>query len=313
MVNKTKNIELAIIGGGIAGVSAAVYAKRSGLDFIIFEPKAIGGQLLLMEGIDNYVGLKMGSKGRNLAASLESTLSDLEITITKEEVLNIEIVSTGACLHTADNNYCAKAIIIATGAYFKKLGVKGENEFSGKGVSYCAVCDGFFFKGKDIIVVGGGNAAVEEALYLCEIAGKVTLIHRRDELRALDYLQKDLFSRKNVEVIFDSVIKEVKGENTLSEIIIENTKTNRQKSIAAKGLFVAIGVNPNTEVFSGKITSDNEGFIITDEQMKSSSDFIWAAGDCRKRPLRQLITAASEGAIAAISAYKHLKGHYISA
>lgn len=307
-----KEIELAIIGAGIAGVSAAIYARRSGLNFVIFEPKAIGGQLLFMEGIDNYVGLSLGTKGRDLAKDLAKTLSGLEIDVLAKEIKRVDTKEDRVELATDDCLYLARAIIIATGASFKRLDVEGEARLLGRGVSYCAVCDGFFFKGKDVAVVGGGNAAVEEALYLAEIAGKVTLIHRRDELRALDYLQKDLFAKENIEVVFDTVVQQVTGDNLLSEVILKNIKTDETKILSLNGLFVAIGVKPNTGVFDRVISLDEADFIVTDEQMQTSSTFIWACGDCRKRPLRQLITAASEGAIATMGVYKFLKGHYIS-
>ena len=307
-----KEIELAIVGAGIAGVGAAIYAKRSGLDFAIFEAKAVGGQLLFMEGIDNYVGLGLGTKGRDLAGDLSKTLTELEVNVLTEEIINLEIKENLVELHTKDNIYLAKAVIIATGASFKKLDVEGEARLNGRGVSYCAVCDGFFFKGKDVAVIGGGNAAVEEALYLAEIANKVTLIHRRDELRALNYLQKDLFARDNVEVLFESVVQQINGSERISDVLVQNVKTGQVKAVALHGVFVAIGVNPNTKLVSTAVSLDEAGFIVTDEQMQASCAFIWACGDCRKRPLRQLITAASEGAIAAIGAYRFLKGHYIS-
>ncbi|MDP8289973.1 MAG: FAD-dependent oxidoreductase [Candidatus Susulua stagnicola] len=306
-----KEIELAIIGGGIAGVAAAVYAKRAGLEFNIFEAGGIGGQLLLMEGIDNYVGLKMGIKGRELADNLIKTLEDLEISITNEEILKVELEDKKVILDTEKCLYSAKGIIIATGAKFAKLGFKGEGEFLGKGVSYCAVCDGFFFKGKDVTVVGGGNTAVEEALYLAEIANKVTMVHRRNELRAMEYLKKQLLAKDNIEVIFDSVVKEARGDNLLKELIIEDVNNGKSKTLTTAGLFVAIGIKPNTELFKD-IVLDKKGFVLTNEEMQSSTNFIWACGDCRARPLKQLITAASDGAIAALSAYKYFKGHYVS-
>ncbi|MCK4916713.1 MAG: thioredoxin-disulfide reductase [Candidatus Omnitrophica bacterium] len=305
-------IELVIIGAGIGGVSAAVYAKRSGLDFIIFEPNAVGGQLLLMENIDNYVGLPLGTKGTDLAETLTNTLKDLDINIIKEEVIDFSIENNIVQLKTNNNLYIAKSIIIATGASFKKLNVKGEEVFSGKGVSYCAVCDGFFFRGKKVAVVGGGNTAVEEALYLSEIADKVILIHRRDELRALDYLKSELFEKSNIEVMFNSNISEIKGNDLLEELIVQNSLTGEAQSVQLQGLFIAVGIEPNTKIVKDIVNKDEGGFIITDEQMRTNIKTIWACGDCRKRPLKQLITAASEGATATIGVYKYLKGHYIS-
>jgi thioredoxin reductase (NADPH) len=305
--------ELIIIGAGIAGMAAAIYAKRSGLDFFLFEDKAPGGQLLLMENIDNYIGLGLGIKGKALAGNLERTLSDLEINIQKERAVKLEIKKQGLVLTTKESSYSTKSVIIATGASFKKLGIQGEENFLGKGVSYCAVCDGFFFKGKEVAVVGGGNTAVEEALYLSEIAKKVTLIHRRDKLRALDCLQKDLFAKKNIEVRFNSRISQIKGSGLVEELVLEDTKTGKEKSLTVQGLFVAIGIKPNSGTFKDIISLDEAGFILTNDELAASVSGIWAAGDCRNRLLKQLITAASEGAIAAMSVYKYLKGHYISA
>ena len=304
--------ELIIIGAGIAGVSAAIYAKRSGLDALLFESKAVGGQLLFMEDIDNYVGLGLGVKGRDLAFELSKTLKELSIPVINEEIRNINLENGVLKASTADGDYYAKSLIIATGASFRKLGVNGEAEFLGKGVSYCAVCDGFFFKNKEVAVVGGGNSALEEALYLSEIAKKVTLIHRRDKLRALDYLQKQLFEKSNIEVVYNSTINEMKGSQLLKEIVLEDKESKNKSSIKVDGLFVAIGIEPNTTTSKDIVSCDEAGFIIADGNMQTSCNFIWTAGDCRKRPLRQLITAASEGAIAAMSAYKYLKGHYIS-
>ncbi|MCK9573793.1 MAG: FAD-dependent oxidoreductase [Candidatus Omnitrophica bacterium] len=306
-------IDLAIIGGGIAGVSASVYAKRAGLDFCLFEPKVIGGQLLLMETVDNYTGISLGTKASNLAAQLEKTLSDLQIEVVPEEISKFEISGKQVKLVFSEKLLIANAAIIATGASFRKLGLPGEQEFTGRGVSYCAICDGFFFKNKTVAVVGGGNSAVEEALYLSNICSKVYLIHRRKELRAIEYLQKELFSKSNVEVVFDTVIEGLKGTDYLVGVGIKNAITGKSGALSLNGLFIAVGVNPNTRVFKDILSLDESGFVVTDEEMKTNHNFVWSAGDCRKRPLRQLVTASSEGAIAAVSAYKYLKGGYISA
>ncbi|MBD3263578.1 MAG: thioredoxin-disulfide reductase [Candidatus Omnitrophica bacterium] len=304
--------DLIIVGAGIAGVTAAIYARRAGLDFFLFEPATIGGQLLYMEKIDNYSGIPTGSSGSDFASGLKDNLKSLNIEVTSQRVERIEEDSGKFQVNTDSSLYESKGVIIATGASFKKLGIKGEEGYTGKGVSYCALCDGFFFKGKEVAVVGGGNTAVEEALYLAEIAKKVTLIHRRDRLRSLDYLQKELFSKNNVEVMFNSEVKEIRGENFLKEIIIENNKDKNTSSLTPQGLFIAIGVRPNSVVARDFLSLDEKEFLITDEYMNTSRKGVWAAGDCRKRPLRQLITAASEGAIASVSAYKHIRGGYIS-
>jgi thioredoxin reductase (NADPH) len=308
----SKHTDLAIIGAGIGGVSSAIYAKRAGLDFLLFEGRAVGGQLLFMENIDNYIGINLGTKGRELAAQLTKSMDELNIKPVEESITKIEVEPSGVKLYSEDSNYMAKGAVIATGASFKKLNVKGEEEFLGRGVSYCAVCDGFFFKGKDVCVIGGGNTAAEEALYLAEIARRVYLVHRRDELRAMGYLQKEIFEKKNIEVVFNSVVKEVKGSECVNKVVVENIKTKKEHSLDVTGIFVAVGIIPNTKIFRNIVSMDENHFILTDEYMKTSCDFIWACGDCRNRPLKQLITAASEGAISALSAYKYLKGHYIS-
>jgi thioredoxin reductase (NADPH) len=304
--------ELAIIGAGIAGVSAAIYAKRAGLDFYLFEANGVGGQLLLMENIDNYAGLGLGAKGAEMAATLSKTLSDLGIDIVAENVVSLNALSDGLNLSGLNNQYEADAVIVATGASFRKLGVKGEAEFSGKGVSYCAVCDGFFFKNKEVAVVGGGNTAVEEALYLSQIVKKVTLIHRRDSLRALEYLRQKAEKKDNIEIIYDSVIEEISGDQSLRQLSLRNVKDNKQTHFQTQGLFVAIGITPNTENFKSSLKLDEQGFILSDAQMMTSLPAVFACGDCRQRPLKQLITAAAEGAIAVLGAYKKIRGYYIS-
>ncbi len=308
-----KNIEVAIIGGGIAGVSAAIYAQRAGLSFKLFEPKLIGGQLHYMDAVDNYVGIEAGTKGRDLATQLAKNLESLNIEVTKEEITKVEVDDNAVKLSTKDNQYTAKTAIVATGAEFRKLGIPGEAKLSGKGVSYCAICDGFFFRNKTVAVVGGGNTAVEEALYLADICEKVYLIHRRDSLRAIDYLQQEAKAKSNIEILYNTVVPDIKGDEVVSEIVIENIKDRSQKTLVVNGIFIAIGITPTTDLFSEVIKLDEGGFIVTDESMRTSSDIIWSCGDCRRRLLRQLITAASEGAVALISAYKHLRGHYISA
>lgn len=308
-----KNIDLAIIGGGVAGVSAAVYAKRAGLDCALFEAKIIGGQLTYIENIHNYVGLTPGTRGSDFSEKLNETISNFGITLLNEEIINLSINSQIVKISSIEERYNVKGLIVTSGASPKQLDINGEKEYLGKGVSYCAICDGFFFKNKDVAVIGGGNSAVEEAIYLSNICHKVTLIHRRDTLRAIESSQKELFKHKNIEIIYNSIPKKIDGKDFIENITLEDTITKKTSTLKLNGLFVAIGLKPATEIFKNKLAMDDSGFIITNEEMKTSCDFIWAAGDCRQRPLRQLITAASDGAIAALSAYKHLKGGYISA
>ncbi|MDD4294683.1 MAG: FAD-dependent oxidoreductase [Candidatus Omnitrophica bacterium] len=308
-----RSLDVAVIGGGIAGVSAAIYAKRAGLDSLLFEPGLIGGQLWLMECVDNYAGVDTGIKGAMFAQQLNKNLSALDIVPAKEKIISFLDDGKSIILKTDKSEYNSKTVIIATGASPSRAGVKGELEFAGKGVSYCAVCDGFFFKGKAVAVVGGGNTAVEEAIYLSQMANKVYIIHRRDKFRAMDYLTSQLLSNSKIEPIFDTIIKEVVGSETVTGLSVENVKTKDNKDIPVNGLFVAIGIQPNTSFIDSMIKTDERGFIITDNNMVTSNNSIFACGDCRVRPLKQLITAAAEGAQAALSAYKKIKGQYISA
>ena len=307
-----KELELAIVGGGIAGMSCAVYAKRAGLNPVIFEKGALGGQLMYINRIDNYPAVKPGSTGAEFLNVLSSSAKELNIEVKEEAVTKIAAEGNRVIFSSDDREYSAGSLVVASGASFRKLGVEGEDKFAGRGVSWCAVCDGYFFKGKEVAIVGGGNTAVEDAIYLSSVCSKVYLIHRRDKLRALDYLQKELFDRSNIEIIWNSVIRKISGDNFVKEVEIENTIDNKKSVLETSALFVAVGIKPNTDICGGIIDMDSGGFIITDEYMKTSCDYIYACGDCRKRPLRQLITAASEGAIAALSAYRYLKNSYVS-
>ncbi len=304
--------ELVIIGGGIAGVSCALYAKRAGVTPVIFEKTAIGGQLAYINRVDNYPGIKMGMRGIELLEVLKTSLEELDIEVIGEEVRSVKKEDEKIVISTPAGEYTCSVLVIATGASFRKLEVEGEKELAGKGVSWCAICDGYFFRGKDVAVVGGGNTAVEEAVYLSSLCRKVYLIHRRDKLRAMDYLQKELYERKNIEVIWDSRVKRILGKDFVEKIELEDTKKNTVSALSVNALFIAIGIKPNTDIFKELISIDERGFIVTDEEMKTSLPFIYACGDCRRRPLRQLITAAAEGAVAALSAYKYIKGSYVS-
>jgi len=306
-----RECELAIIGGGIAGLSCAIYAKRSGLNPVLFERSVLGGQLLFVNKVDNYPGLDLNSDGSKLTEVLSRTVKELGVEIIQNGIDKVS-VKDNLILESGQDVFKAQGVVIATGASFRKIGVKGEDELSGKGVSWCAVCDGFFFKNKKVAVIGGGNTAVEEAIYLSGICEKVYLIHRRDELRALGYLQKELLSKNNVEVIWNNKVKEISGNDFVESVTLEGTVDKKETKISLSGVFIAIGIEPCTDLFKGIVNIDESSFITTNEEMQTSQDKIWACGDCRKRPLRQLITAASEGAIAALSAYKKMRNSYIS-
>lgn len=309
-----EEVEVAIIGGGIAGISASIYAQRAGLKLQLFEKTALGGQLMYIDRIDNYTGLPPATRAETLVNNLKKTLKELDINPIYEEIKNVEMKEKRFYLHSESNDlYVCQTLIIATGATFKRLGISGEDKFLGKGVSYCAVCDGFFFKGKDVAVVGGGNTAVEEAIYLSSICRKVYLIHRRNRLRAVEKLQKEVFKLKNIEIIWNTEIKEIKGKEYLEELVLVNSQKGETISFPVNGLFIAVGIEPNTYPFKELLTLNKQGFIVTDDDLMTSLEGAFACGDCRQRALRQLVTAASEGARAAMGAYRYLKGDYISA
>ncbi|MBN2484183.1 MAG: FAD-dependent oxidoreductase [Candidatus Omnitrophica bacterium] len=303
--------DLAIIGAGIAGIASGIYARRAGLTFELFEKKTVGGQLGFVGALDNYIGIVPGATGFELVSSLNETLKKMDIPPRHEDVKKIAPGTGKITVHTEAGEYIFGAVIIASGATWRTLGVAGEAEFLGKGVSYCAVCDGFFFKNKDVCVIGGGNTAVEEALYLSRLCNKVYLIHRRDRLRALDYLQKELTETKNIEVCLESELTQIKGDAFVEEVTARK-KDGTVFRFSVNGVFIAIGMEPATGFFRDVVACDEHGFIISDEEMSTSQKGIFSCGDCRRRPLRQLITAAGEGAVAAMSAYRYLKGNYIS-
>lgn len=301
--------DLIIIGGGPAGLSAAIYALRAKLDVILIEKLGIGGQIALSDVIENYPGYRSIS-GSELMSKFENHAKDFGL---KTEIATIgHIIDAGnrKITKTDSKDFESKAVIIASGAQPKKLGVKGENEFTGRGVSYCATCDGPFYNGKDIVVVGGGDTAVKEALYLSKIANKIYLVHRRDRLRAEKIMQEKLLSNPKVEFLWNSAVDEISGrEMGVERISVRNIQTNKKSELKAEGIFVFVGITPETGFVDVK--KDEGGFIITNDRMETSIKGVFAAGDCRNTPLRQVATAVGDGAIAAISAEEyisHLEG-----
>ena len=224
-----------------------------------------------------------------------------------QEIESIDLISNPKLIKSSEYEFRAKTVIIATGAKPMKLGVPGEQEFVGRGVSYCAVCDGAFYKDKVVAVVGGGNSAVEEAMYLTKFASKVYLIHRRNELRADKIVQERAFKNEKLEFIWDSVVKEIKGEDLVSRAVLENVKTGEASELMINGIFPYIGILPNAEGFNGQLKQDSKGFVVTDETMKTSLDGVFAVGDVRVTPLRQVVTAASDGAVGAVYAVRYIE------
>ncbi len=303
-----KIFDLIILGGGPAGLNAALYAKRGGIDVAIIDTSSVGGQPVNYLEIENYLGFPT-IQGWELAEKFEQHIDKFNIQkFQNEEIQNVDLISTVKSVQTLKNKYLAKTIIIATGASPKKLGIRGEDEYIGKGVSYCAVCDGAFYKNKTIVVIGGGNAAVEEGVYLTKFAEKVYIMHRRDELRADKIIQERAFDNEKIEFIFDSIPLEIAGDDKKVNLIqYKNVKTGEIKTLNVDGVFPYIGFSPNTEFFNAQLVQDEFGFIRVDENMRTSEVGVFAAGDVRRTPLRQVITAVADGAVAGMSAVKYLE------
>lgn len=296
-----------ILGGGPAGLSAAIYAARGACSAAIIDTSMLGGQPTNYLELENYPGFGI-IDGFDLMEKFEQHVDRFNVAkFPMQEIENVDLVSKIKTIVTKEGKFSAKSVIIATGAQAKKLGIPGEKEFTGRGVSYCAVCDGAFYKDKTVAVVGGGNAAVEEAMYLTKFANKVYIIHRRDSLRADKIVQDRAFKNEKIEFIFDAIPKEVLGENVVNTLVLENVKTNKISNLQVDGVFPYIGFSPNVDNFNGQMVQDETGFIITDETMQTSVEGVFAVGDVRKTPLRQVITAASDGSVGAVYAVKYLE------
>lgn len=298
--------DLIIIGAGPAGLSAAVYAARAELDFIVIEGSMMqGGQVLTTYDVDNYLGLP-GIGGFDMGMKFAEHAKKLGVTFVTENVISMEIQRNVKSVKTDKNTYETKTIIIATGAVHKKAGIPGEAEFTGKGVSYCATCDGAFFKNKVTAVVGGGDVAVEDAIYLSRMCGKVYLIHRRDEFRAAKSLVKKARETDNIEFVLDSVVEKIDGENKVRSINIRSKKGATIKTLEVDGVFFAVGMQPVTAFVYKNIEMNEAGYIIAGEDCATNIPGVYAAGDIRTKQLRQIITAAADGANAVTSVEKYI-------
>lgn len=300
-------IDIIVIGGGTAGMSAAIYAVRAGKSVLILEGYACGGQIVVSPEVENYPGIKHIS-GFEFADALMKQAESLGAEIQYKNVTSLKVDGDVKTVTTEDGeSICAKAVIIATGLKKRLLGIPREEELTGNGISYCATCDGAFFKGKVTAVNGGGNTALEDAIFLTEYCKKVYLIHRRSSFRAENALVKTLQNKPNVEFVLDSVITELHGEGALTGITVKNNNTGEKKDIELQGLFVAVGQNPQNEIFTGLIDIDEYGYIKADESCLTNVEGVFVAGDCRTKKVRQLVTAASDGATAAIAACNYLE------
>ena len=294
-----------ILGGGPAGLSAAIYAARGAVSTAIIDINMLGGQPSNYLELENYPGFQIVG-GYDLMEKFEEHADKFGVQkFPMQEIENVDLKNK--IIKTKEYEFIAKTIIIATGAQPMKLNVAGEKEYVGRGVSYCAVCDGAFYKNKVVAVIGGGNAAVEEAMYLTKFADKVYVIHRRNELRADKIVQERAFKNEKLEFIWDTVVKEIKGDALVTTVVLENVKTKEITNLPVNGVFPYIGMSPNAELFSGQLQQDARGFIITEETMSTSIEGVFAVGDVRTTPLRQVVTAAADGAVGAVYAVKYLE------
>lgn len=298
--------DLLIIGSGPAGLGAAIYGVRAGLNLAVIDRSPIsGGQVLTTYEVDNYLGMP-GISGSELSESFREHADKLGVTFLMADVEGIENSEEKKLVHTDAGDYEAKAVILATGATHAMLGVEGEMKLAGMGVSYCATCDGAFFRGRTVAVIGGGDVAVEDAIFLAGICKKVYLIHRRDALRAADSLQKRLFSLENVEIVWNSEVTKIQGEDVVEKLVVYNNQSKETCALDINGVFVAVGIIPNTEKFRGLVEMDEKGYVLADETGTTSIPGIFVAGDIRKKALRQIITAVADGANAVNSAQAYI-------
>ncbi len=295
-----------IIGGGPAGLSAGLYASRSKLETLLIEKAILGGRILNAEMVENYPGFPQGISGSELGDLMARQATKFGLPTAFAEVQRVEIHGAEKIVSTSEGQYRAKAVIIAGGSEHSKLGVPGEEAFTGKGVSYCATCDGPFFRDQVVVVVGGGNVALNDALLLTKFASKVIVIHRRDQLRATKMLQDKAFANPKISFVWDTSVESITGDRLVKDIKLRNVKTGQDSAMEISGVFVAVGLRPNTDYLKGLLKLDEAGFIPVNNQMETELPGIFAAGDIRVGSIRQVVSAAGDGATAAIAAERFL-------
>ena len=294
------------IGAGAAGLAAVQYAARSGLSALALDISMAGGQVLKIAGLENYPGVFPGVNGFALIQTMQEQAKAFGAKIASAQVKSIDKIQDKFKLETSKGEYIAKAIVLATGAEHRKLGVPGEKEFEGRGVSYCAVCDGPLFRNKTIFVIGGGDAACDEANYLSQLSDKIFLVHRRDELRAQKAVADRVLANPKISVLWNSVVTQIKGTQKVEAVVLQNTQTGAESQMPADALFVSVGMIPQNQLLS-MLKTDEAGYIITDEKMQTAIPGLYAAGDVRSKPFRQVVTAVSDGAIAAYEAAAYIR------
>lgn len=308
--------DVVIIGSGPAGLSAALYAGRARLKTLVIEKERTGGQIVTTDEVANYPGSIRNATGPSLIARMVEQVEEFGAERISDTITEVELDGKIKVLKGEKGEYRAKTVIVATGAKPRQLNCPGEKEFTGKGVSYCATCDADFFTDFDVYVIGGGDSAVEEAIYLTKFARKVTIIHRRDQLRAAKSIQEKAFKNEKIDFIWNSEVKEIKGDGIVESMVIRNRVTGEETEIHANeedgtfGIFVFIGYMPQTDLFKGILDMDERGYLLTDEDMRTNIEGVFAAGDCRKKSLRQVVTACADGAIAATQAEKYIENNF---
>jgi len=302
------NYDVVIIGGGPAGLTAGLYTSRALLSSLLIEKGMVGGQITYAAQVDNYPGFPEGINGIELTQLMHQQATKYGLVTLTAEVDAIELRKNQKVVKTTEGDFTARTVIIAGGSERYKLGVPGEGEFTGRGVSYCATCDAAFFKEEPVAVIGGGNAAVTEAVHLAKFASRTVVIHRRNELRAARILQEKAFAEPKIEFLWDTVVEAIEGEDVVNRLRLRNVQTGEKSTLDISGIFVAIGFKPNTGYLKGVLPLDAAGAIITNEKMEVGVPGIFAAGDIRSNSIRQVIAAAGDGAVAAINAEKFISG-----
>lgn len=303
-----KDYEVIIIGGGPAGLTAGIYSARARRNSLLMERGMVGGQIINAELIENYPGFPKGIGGAELGQLMHQQATKFGLQTTIAEVSGLELQGEQKIIKTAEGSFTAKAVIIAGGSERLKLGVPGEDRFVGRGVSYCATCDAAFFRGLPVAIVGGGNAAISEALQLAKFASRVTVIHRRDQLRATRILQEKAFAEPKIDFLWNSVVESIEGDDLVRSIRLSQVDNGESSSLDVAGVFITIGFKPNTAYLSGILSLDAAGHITTSERLETSVPGIFAAGDIRRDSARQAIAAAGDGATVAINAERFLSG-----
>lgn len=299
--------DLIIAGAGSAGLTAGIYAARAGMSAVIVESVFAGGQITRAHIVENYPGFPEGVPGVDLALKFKEQAERMGAVIENSEIAGFEFAGNEKKVITADKTYTAKAVILAMGAKFRSLGLNSEKKLTGSGVSYCATCDGAFFRNKDVAVIGGGDTALEDALYLAAFANHIYVVHRRGELRAQKALQSAAMSNAKIEFLWDSEVETVLGKSFVEGVRLRNNKTQELRNVSVSGVFIAIGTIPQTETLKGQVKTDEAGYIVTDAGMRTSQMGVFAAGDIVAKPLRQVVTAAADGAVAVYSALKFIR------